>query len=314
LLLSLAAKVGAPLTRMIISLRRVTSPPLGATIERSLYRHPSVLVRIATLRGVVVEDRLFEPLFPPSVHPGWPVLAVGLDGGGVIRQGGASECAGPGELVWAPGPAPLGARSGAGGVRALFVQWDPRVFGRAGDVRLTRARLAPADFLRLRAVADRVLVAGYDAAAASRAVAGLFALLRGLGFLGAEPSPGDLLAPIPPEVARAGAAVDSALSNLSAKPMALDVEDVLERSPAQARRILARYGEALRLQGARNWRDLRSIWRLYVGCALMTSKGATTEHVAALLGYGSPAAFCHAFANAGLPAPSDVRAKIDALR
>jgi hypothetical protein len=298
---------------MIISLRRVISPPLGATIERFLYRHPSFLVRIVTLRGVVVDDRLFEPLFPPSVHPGWPVLAAGLEGGGVIRHGGASECAGPGEIVWAPSPGPFGARNGAGGVHALFVQWDPRVFGRAGDTHLTRTRLAPADFVRLRAVADGVLVAGYDAAAASRGVAELFALLRGLGFLGAKPAPGDLLAPVPPEVARVGAAVDRALSNLSAKPMSLDVEEALERSPAQARRILARYGEALRLQGARNWRDLRSMWRLYVGCALMTSKRATTEHVAALLGYGSPIAFCHAFANAGLPAPGHIRTTVDAL-
>jgi hypothetical protein len=39
----------------------------------------------------------------------------------------------------------------------------------------------------------------------------------------------------------------------------------------------------------------------------MTAQSATTERVAGLLGYGSPAAFCHALTNAGLPSPGEMR-------
>lgn len=50
-----------------------------------------------------------------------------------------------------------------------------------------------------------------------------------------------------------------------------------------------------------------------IGALLMTSRRARTERVAELLGYGSAAAFCHAFAGAGLPSPGNVRRVVDEL-
>jgi hypothetical protein len=82
--------------------------------------------------------------------------------------------------------------------------------GQVGDTCLTRARLGPGILPPARGRRPRPR-RGLRRSGGECALAGLFALLRGLGFLAVEPSPGDLLVPVPPEVARAGAAVDRAL-------------------------------------------------------------------------------------------------------
>jgi hypothetical protein len=132
-------------------------------------------------------------------------------------------------------------------------------------------------------------------------------LLHELGLIDRHPEPGDLASVVATDVVRAGAATDRVLSELSANPMSVDIEASLDRSPAQTRRLLQRYALPRQCEEFMNWRHQRNLWRIYIGAFLMTSPRAETAAVARLLGYRSAAAFCHAFANAGLPSPGNVR-------
>lgn len=58
--------------------------------------------------------------------------------------------------------------------------------------------------------------------------------------------------------------------------------------------------------GGSSWQRILHWWRLLMATTLMTARGATTELVAAALGYGSPRSFCLAMAEAGLPSPGRI--------
>jgi hypothetical protein len=295
---------------MLLSVRRVAIPELEAAVDRLVAWDPTFLVRLVMIHGVIADDVLLEGVTTPTIVPRWPVLTIALDGTGVVRQKDAAILGTTGELVWAPSGAEFRARSGDRGVRCLVVQWDPRVLSGPTDARLTRAPLRARDFASIGAAADRIALSGYDTARARDAVDALFDVLRALGFVDARP-PREPSATT--RLARAGEVVDQCLSNLSANPTALDIEGALRCSPAHARRTMQSYVARLGFSDAKNWRELRTSWRLYMGALLMTSPRATTDLVARALGYGSPVAFCHAFTNAGLPSPGSVRAAVDRL-
>lgn len=291
---------------MLVSARTFEAPSLGASLSRRIVRHRSFFVKLVGMRGVVMEDSLVAPSRLAIVH-GWPLLTIPVAGCGVVRSGRLASRLEARELAWTPSSGDYRARVEEHGVQALVVQWDPAVFGRAGDTAPVKAALGARDYERIHAVTRRIAEAGYDARRASAAAADLFAVLRSLGFLDTTAAAGDLLTPVDPHVVSAGAAIDRVLSAPCLAPAQLDIETAIARSPAHTRRLVNRYAEALRLQGARGWRDLLGTWRLYLGTVLMTAPRATTEAIARLLGYGSPHAFCHAFANAGLPAPGELR-------
>jgi hypothetical protein len=92
--------------------------------------------------------------------------------------------------------------------------------------------------------------------------------------------------------------------------MVVDLTRALGCSERQARYLVGEYAEAYALQGATEWRTLVNVWTTYLAGLLMTARGATTEGVASLLGYGSPNAFCHALTNAGLPSPGEMRRRV----
>jgi AraC-like DNA-binding protein len=298
---------------MLISSRRVDVPELGARVMRLLVRHPGFVVRLVEFEGGVAEDRLFDGPERRTTLPDWPVLAVTLAGRCLLRHHGGGVLASEGDLVWLPSGAAFRARSGEHGVRALFVQWDPRVFGRTAAQSVDVVRLRRCELESIRGWARRLAAAGYDAERAGVAVAALLAEFRSLGLLDARPAPHELVLAHSGPLVRIGAAVDRALSELHRNPMTPDLGRELGTSPAHTRRLLRQYGEALDLPGAVTWRDLRNLWRLHVGALLMTADGSRTERVAAILGYGSSAAFCHAFAGAGLPSPGHVRRAVEQL-
>jgi hypothetical protein len=141
----------------------------------------------------------------------------------------------------------------------------------------------------------------------SAAVAALFAALHALGMVSVCPEAGELGRAAADGVVAVGAAMDRALSDLSARPMSVDIEASLRRSAAQTRRLVHRHGRSLPGPESTSWRRQRNLWRMYIGALLMTSPRAETHAVARVLGYGSAAAFCHAFASAGLPSPGNIR-------
>jgi hypothetical protein len=71
----------------------------------------------------------------------------------------------------------------------------------------------------------------------------------------------------------------------------------------RAHELHARYGLS-GLDGA-SWRSVRDFYRVLVG-TIMASR-IPTRALASVLGYASPDALCHAFANAGLPSPGTLR-------
>ena len=52
---------------------------------------------------------------------------------------------------------------------------------------------------------------------------------------------------------------------------------------------------------------MRDFYRVLIGTILASSPAVTTRGLATILGYTTPDALCHAFANAGLPSPGAVK-------
>ena len=292
---------------MLVSIRQLQFPALDAGVMRILVRHPSFVLRLVEFRGGTVEDRLFDAPQLRSTVCDWPLLAVTLAGRGVVRDGAAAACVAGRELIWAPRGAGIRARSEPSGIRALFLQWNPDVFGSPAEASFSAVRLRAPEFARITGAAEHVVAAGYDAARMSAAVAGLFAIVRAAGLVGVCPEPGDLANAPGSDLAGVGAAIDRALCDLRAKPMLVDVEGSLGRSAAQTRRLIHSCGAQLPGSASTSWRAQRNLWRMYLGALLMTNPRGETDAVAKLLGYGSAVAFCHAFANAGLPSPGNIR-------
>lgn len=297
-----------------MSVRRLDVPEIGASIGRHFFRHTHLTCKVVEARGVVAEDLLIAPTRIPTSEGSWPVVTVVLEGQGLVRAGDRGEQAMPRDLVWTPPGLDYRGRGGDGGrLLALLVQWDPAVFGGTSSGNADRARLHTRDFDRLRAAIADAQSAGHDGQLAAGAVERICAALRALGLLDARPTAADLHTDVAPDLARAGRAVDALLSNPRSMPAALDLQARIHRSPAQARRLVTTYADVLRAQGATGWREMLHAWRLYVGATLMTAERATTEAVARALGYRSPAAFCHAFALAGMRSPGAIRSLVRQL-
>jgi hypothetical protein len=296
---------------MLVSIRGIDAPDLKASLGRHLVRHPHFVLKIVDSRGVLSDDRVLSGLPIPMSVPGWPMVTMVFHGHGLVRADGRGAEIVPRHVVWTPPGMDYRARTD--GTRAMLLQWDPEVFGGLGPTGPDRLRVASADFFRVREAVAATVSAGRDTTRAATAVVALFEVLRAQGLVSTRPDVGDLARPVDPIVVRAGVAIDVALSTPGMTPGSVDIERYLARSPAQTRRIVRQYADALRMHGASSWRDMLHVWRAFVGAALMTAGRATTEGVAHLLGYGSPVAFCHAFAQAGLPSPGRLGAFVRQL-
>jgi AraC-like DNA-binding protein len=304
---------------MWISLRSVDVPSLDVQIARSILRHPSFVARLAEYRGAVVEDRLFAAsTVGTTTLPLWPLLVLPLAGSAAVRHGATASMLHPRDVLFLPSGAGFSARSAPGGTRVWILQWDPAVFGSPGAASRVQHRLGTSDFERLRSAIELTVAAGYSAHDNAAALVRVLSALRALGLHDARPAAADLELSLPEPLVRLGIAIDSALSSLSRAPAAIDLQQTLACSPAQLRRLIHRYGASAIAAGHAaasppSWRDLLNGWRLAVGVLLMTSPHSRTERVAEQLGYASPTSFCHAFANAALPSPGNVRRVVDAL-
>jgi hypothetical protein len=273
-------------------------------IRRWLIRHPSFLVKVVQTRGVISEDLLWEKARLWAVVPDWPCVGTPIRGYGLMRDGRTTLEMRRGYLGYCERGENFRARTEPADAFGVFLQWDPAVFGRSGGQGMWRVPIGVTDLARVERTVGRIM-AGTPRLEAD--VADLFALFASLGVMSEKPSLGDLVVPPSPRVARVGEAIDGVLSRAGARPMVVDLMRTLGCSERQARYLVGEYVEAYALQGATEWRTLVNVWTTYLAGLLMTAKGATTEGVAALLGYGSPNALCHAMTNAGLPSPGEMR-------
>jgi AraC-like DNA-binding protein len=105
-------------------------------------------------------------------------------------------------------------------------------------------------------------------------------------------------------------ALDAVLNDLVGKPQLSDLEQRLGCSRwtlmRSFRQLHDMYGLS-GLSGGTDWRAMRAFTRLRVAGLLLTHPKATTRAIADSVGFRSPEAMCHAFANAGWPSPGSFR-------
>jgi hypothetical protein len=284
------------------------------SIRRWLVRHPTFLIKIVSTKGVCTEDRLWEHSRLWSVVPDWPCAAIPLRGHGAMRDATSTVEMSRGYLGYLARGREFRARTEPAFAFGVFVQWDPDVFGRPSPTAsISRTPLAERDLGRVTSILDDVTVGDPSHDVIAARIGELFALLRALGMFAVNPPMNDILVAPSPRLVDVGRAIDNVLSRAGTRPMVVDLSQALQCSERQARYLVRDYVGAYALQGATEWRTLVTVWTTYLAGILMTAPGATTERVASLLGYGSPAAFCHALTNAGLPSPGEMRRRVAAL-
>lgn len=293
---------------MILARRRLELPQFGAHIGCDRLVGRSFQLKVWDIRGVVLEEGLQDPSWRTMVDA-WPTLVLTFHGGGCVRS--PWQTAWVGEHTFTADPPNEGRGGGLvgrihDGTRVLVLQWDPSVWG-GTTVSPDSLPMAQREAHRLDELTQAAVTspAGLRAAAVGRVAAALRAW--GLSLNRDIPLEEDADA----SSARDQALVDAAyagLSELGANPTVKDFAATLGVSEPHAHRLLARIPD--RVGPPAGWRELKRRTRLSTGLALMTSPLATTEAVAAALGYSSPTAFCRAMAQAGLPSPGAIRRRV----
>jgi AraC-like DNA-binding protein len=305
--------------------RTIRAPPMmllsarsfawsDVVVRRWLVRHPAFIVQIVETKGVFADDRFPARAHRGTVVPEWPGVGIPLRGRGAMWNDGndrASVDVARGSMALVQRGGDLRRRTDAQEAFEAFIQWDPAVLGWTCDAPLALATLEASALDRLE-VGLRTISASSAAHPPAHAgviepVASLFGQLHDLGLCRGRLTERDLVASIPPRLARVGRALDDVLSRPGTRPKLVDLCDALGCSDRLARHLVGEYAEVYALEGVTEWRGFVRAWTMYLARLLMTSRDATTDSVARLLGYGSSNALCHALANAGLPPPGEMR-------
>jgi AraC-like DNA-binding protein len=300
---------------VLVSHRFHNPPSLGVSLQLDRAVFPGWVFRRALFHGVVQDERLTTTTLGRGAPVGRSRLIVALEGPATVFV--SPFPSGPCRTVeMAPGDALVVRDLGALAIRAgdglsLELDWEPSCELAAGSVpELSHARLAHSTRRALASMstAMREMTAQdhgrFDTTAAAA-----------IGALRAEGLPLSVGVLLNPEVfsmnddgQRLIEACDAELCHLEAGPMLWGVE---QRLGCSRRTIARRIREAnsqygISAMSGENWRSARDFYRVLLGTILASSRAATTEKLAAVLGYSSPTALCHAFADAGLASPAVV--------
>jgi hypothetical protein len=293
---------------MIRSARRFELPETGFVFSQTELRSPSLIIAHHRLRGTRWSDHLMP--YRSKRPEQWPNVHVLLRGNVAVdspsSQVGASTELNPGSLVLSEdwGAAPLRVLSDE--VQVLFVAWrgepsGPHAARRSfGCTRATRAVLAAAS----------ELASLMDEAVSPLTVLAVEQLMRALRAAGLCDRAPVVENPFSPVEVRTLSRFSETLTRLQAgsgeRLMAVDLADALGCSERTTLRVSSAYFRSLYVS-VDSLRDYVASGRLWVAAAAMLSTGARTEIVSRRLGYSSPVALCHAFADAGLPSPGRLR-------
>ncbi len=118
--------------------------------------NPSFLVKIVETRGVCSEDLLWEKARLWSVVPEWPCVGIPIRGHGLMRDARTSMDMRRGYLGYVARGGDFRARTEPADAFGVFLQWDPAVFGRAGDV-MSRVPIANRDLARVERTLERIV-------------------------------------------------------------------------------------------------------------------------------------------------------------
>jgi AraC-like DNA-binding protein len=272
----------------------------GATLEQQRALSPSWIVRRCRFDGLFEDERPLRTL-GRDIEPSRARLSVVLSGRIAAFVGGNAWELEEGDAVIA---APLGdlfiadVHSSTG----FEVDWNAG----SSSAFAVKVRLSAGLFASAREVADGLRLG--DVSAFARAARGLFQRLSVEGFAPPDASP---LASVDAPSQIGMSAIDAVLNDLDDKPQLIDLEARLGCSRWTLTRSFRRLNETYGLRGlagATDWRAMRAFARLRVAGLLMSHARATTRGVADYVGFRSPDAMCHAFANAGLPSPGQLHA------
>lgn len=293
---------------MLVSHRR-HAPIAGICIELDRLLAPSWIARRVRLAGVVQDESLTAGLGKGTASERVR-LDVVLRGRLEATVGGRSFVIGPGDFLLVPRLAACVTR-GDGDNEILELDWDPGAPVAANTVSdIEHGTLSSTARAGARALGSALAqVDGRTLHATAPIVADAFRALAADGL------------PVDPRAAEGVAAggsasdqalfdaIDAALANLEASPAVVGLEQQL----GWARRTVSRRASELHqrygIQGldGESWRSVRDFYRVLIGTIFASSPDITTRGLATILGYTSPDALCHAFANAGLPSPGAVK-------
>jgi AraC-like DNA-binding protein len=292
---------------VFLSHRRTAVDALGASLETHAAVHTRYRVHVVGNRNIVSEDALSMRAFDRKGQVGRPVVTVVLDGHARLTAYDQRRWLSRGGVSLIESKSAIVMRQGKSGepFASVAIEWDVGSLGPVRPKGFTVDQLSERALESFAQEARTLTASDVGADAAAQAIARMLGILRGFGAPFDEPRPETLIEEVPEQTLRLAHALDVLLSDLRRRPMVVDLDQVLGLSTRQINRIVtafnARYGF-----NSVGWLDTRSRRRLMMGAALMTASGADTETIAAAVGYGSPAAFCRALSEAGLPSPGAI--------
>ncbi len=288
---------------------------LGAVRGAHFALHRSLSASVVRTRGVVVERLLFQGELrqPPRSTPRQTIQIL-LSGRMRLRSGGAERWLEPGDVSIEPAEtrSDLVERWEGEPFEIACFEWQPD-FGGAPRVRDWRVeRLASSDVAWLRAF-SAALPHAQDGEPSAVHVSNALARLSAAGLPVPAVPARALIETLSTQKRELAHTFGRMLSNLSDRPMMVDIEDAMGRSARQMQRVVSKFFDGYNFTPC-GWRERRDRWRIEMGATLMTAPHATTEAVATALGYTGPQAFCLAMARAGVPSPGEIGHAIERLR
>jgi hypothetical protein len=290
----------------LVSSHRCTRlPRLGAGLESHALAHPRFRLDVTRHENVVFDDRLLPSGVEAAGREDRPTLVAVLEGRLRLERAGMVRWLGPGDFAMLPDRHGLLRRFEGSRFVGVSLEWDPGTLGPPVAWAGAAGRLSETSRMRLRRAADAIADPSLDSDGAPARFASVLAALRDEGLPLSDLPPECVAEPLPSHDRVLSEALDRSLSELSMRPMLVDLERATGLSSRQILRLVAAFHERYGFE-ARGWRAALGRRRLLVGVALMTAPGAKTKVVAATMGYGSSTAFGRALANSNLPAPTAV--------
>lgn len=282
---------------MIFTRRVSDAPQLEVFHLDAEVRTPHLRIAVRAGRNVTTDYALLGRSVPFAHRCDRPQISVLFDGSGRLDEHGARTWMRPGEICLNDGGGVRGGSMAYSGetLCQLLIEWDPNVFGVSHDRPLATSTLSSVDRERLRLAGERAV----NERTSAEGIRELFSVLRSLGLPFAD-------VPVASESSAGLRRLNDAIwRNVSALDRHPSIDDVAAEIDWNTRRV-HRGIAALTEQYAIPWSDWRSalhIFRLLTATRLLCAPKATTEVVARLTGFRSPASLCHAFAKAGIPSP-----------
>jgi AraC-like DNA-binding protein len=286
--------------------RRFHVPELDAERRFVMLRRPGLRLYTIATRGLTVDSQAapaLSPLRPNAARPAGQ-LTVPLEGEFTVRRAGRYVSV-HGRAAVCDAVDEYDERWEGSSFRALVFEWDVR----HGDTLRTAETVAigPGDLDALRVVAD-ALDAGE---LPDHTVQGAFERLASMGVPVRGLIDEDRAAPA--DAHRLAEVLGALLGRLAKAPSIDDLACASGVEERQLRRRLRACAPWI-LPDAGTWKSVLRRTRLTMAACLPSSPRFTNERMAAALGYRHAAALLHAMRNAGLPTPTEIRARIATAR